>query len=155
MYKYIVIILFTFISISANVYSQEVWMDNWQATLSKLDSMFFREQAHFRLMQTYTNEATEDLILKDIDTLNVFMTDVNAHIEICNKFELPNTNTGKNAAETLNLKVGALKEYFDQCLMQIQVNNNILQRKLKNESLDFKVSQITELKLGNYSPLLK
>ncbi len=38
---------------------------------------------------------------------------------------------------------------------QIHVNNNILQKRLKNEILDFKVRQIDDIKLGNYVPILK
>jgi hypothetical protein len=134
---------------------QDLWKVEWLAKLDKLDSMFQREQAQFRLMQSYQNEATEELILKDIDSLNVFVTDVNAHIDIANKLALPNTVEGRNGSETLKLKVGALQEYFEQCMLQIQVNNNLLQRKLKNESLDFKVSQINELKVKEYVALFQ
>lgn len=161
MFKYILIILL--FSIASIAYAQETqtkeskpvseWKYRWEQLLGKLDSMFVREQAQFRLMQSYQNDADEKLILQDIDSLRVLKDDVNAHIDICNKFACPNTDEGRNASETLNLKVGALKEYFDQCMMQIQVNNGILQKKLKNETLDFKVSQITELFTGFYKPL--
>jgi hypothetical protein len=156
MLKYF-IYLFIFVSVvtSSNLFSQSDWKADWQFALAKLDSMFYREQAQFRLMQSYQNDATEELILKDMDTLTVFVTDVNAHIDYANSFKFPADADAINASETIRLKVEGLKEYFDQCRLQIHVNNNILQKKLKNESLDFKVKQIDDLKLGNYAPVLK
>ncbi|HMQ81136.1 MAG TPA: hypothetical protein PKD94_16340 [Ignavibacteria bacterium] len=156
MLKYLILLFVTIISLNTtHLYSQADWKTDWNNVLAKLDSMFYREQAQFRLMQSYQNEATEELILKDIDTLNVFATDVNAHIDFANNFKLPADSDALNASETIRLKIEGLKEYFEQCMLQIHVNNNILQRRLKNESLDFKVKQIDELKLGNYAPVLK
>jgi hypothetical protein len=140
---------------TAQVKPQDEWKANWLGVIAKIDSMFTREQAQFRLMQTYQNEATEELIIKDMDSLNVFMNDVNAHIDIANSFEFPSNADGKNAAETMRLKVGVLAEYFEQNMLQIEVNNRILQKKLKNESLDFKVSQVRELKLKDFTPTYK
>lgn len=152
----IFITLFILLSlVSSKTYSQDDWKLFWSAALSKLDSMFYREQAQFRLMQSYQNDATEELILKDIDTLNVFVKDVNLHIEYCNNYKFSADADAINASETFRLKIDGLKEYFDQCRLQIHVNNNILQRKLKNEILDFKVRQIDDLILGNYVPILK
>ncbi len=156
MLKYLLLLFVTIISFTAaDVYSQSDWKTDWQNALAKLDSMFYREQAEFRLMQSYQNDATEELILKDMDTLNVFVTDVNAHIDFANNFKFGPEADVLNASETIRLKVEGLKEYFEQCRLQIHVNNNILQRKLKNETLDFKVRQIDDLKLGNYAPVLK
>ena len=138
-----------------NIFSQNDWKTDWSNTISVIDSMFFREQRQFRIMQSYQNDATQELILKDIDSLNVFTVDVNSHIDMCNNFKFPSDADALNASETFNLKIGALKEYFDQCRLQIHVNNNILQKKLKNEILDFKVRQIDDIKLGNYVPILK
>lgn len=152
MLKYFLFILVILSSLNIYVYSQDDWKSEWLNVLSKLDSMFIREQNQFRLMQAYQNNATEELILKDIDSLNVFMHDVNAHIDMANKYKLPDTDEGKNAAETVRLKTEGLREYFEQCLMQIQVNNSILQKKLKNESLDFKVSQLSDYKVNIYTP---
>jgi len=156
MYKYFFISIIFFASLfTCSTNAQNDWKAQWQFALAKLDSMFYREQAQFRLMQSYQNDATEELILKDIDSLNVFVNDVNAHIDYANNFKFNTDADVLNASETIKLKVDGLKEYFEQCRMQIQVNNNILQKKLKNESLDFKVKQIDELKLGNYAPVLK
>lgn len=152
MLKYFLFILVILSSLNISVYSQDDWKTEWLNVLSKLDSMFVREQRQFRIMQSYQNDATEDLILKDIDSLNVFMADVNSHIEMANKYKLPETVEGKNASETVKLKTEALAEYFEQCLLQIQVNNSILQKKLKNESLDFKVAQIKDYKVNKYTP---
>ncbi len=156
MLKYITVLFIAVLFLSsADIYSQNDWKTDWNNVLAKVDSMFYREQAQFRLMQSYQNDATEELILKDIDTLNVFVTDVNAHIDYCNNYKLPQDADAINASETIRLKLEALKEYFDQCRLQIHVNNNILQKKLKHEILDFKVRQIDDLKLGNYAPVLK
>lgn len=153
MFKYLLFVLVFISSQNISVYSQDDWKSEWLNVLTQLDSMFVREQRQFRLMQTYQNSATEELILKDIDSLNVFMHDVNSHIDMANKYKLPDTNDGRNAMETVRLKTEGLREYFEQCLMQIQVNNGILQKKLKNESLDFKVSQINDYKVNKYEPL--
>lgn len=156
MLKYFVLLFVSIISINtADVFSQDDWKTEWNNVLAKLDSMFYREQAQFRLMQSYQNDATEELILKDMDTLSVFVTDVNAHIDYCNNFKFSSDADVINASETIRLKVEGLKEYAEQCRLQLHVNNNILQRKLKNESLDFKVKQIESQKLGNYAPVLK
>ncbi|HWA07635.1 MAG TPA: hypothetical protein VG961_13880 [Ignavibacteria bacterium] len=156
MLKYFILLFVSIISLNTNdLYSQPDWKADWNNVLAKLDSMFYREQAQFRLMQSYQNDATEELILKDIDTLNVFVTDVNAHIDYCNNFKFSPEADVLNASETIRLKIDGLKEYAEQCRLQIHVNNNILQRKLKNESLDFKVKQIESLKFGNYAPILK
>ncbi|KXK54843.1 MAG: hypothetical protein UZ05_CHB002000807 [Chlorobi bacterium OLB5] len=157
MYIFKKIFLFVIITISFNIYdlySQDDWKTGWQNALAKLDSMFYRQQAQFRLMQSYQNEATEELILKDIDTLIVFRADVNSHIDFANNYKFSADADAINASETIRLKVEGLKEYFEQCRMQIHVNNNILQKYLKNESLDFKVKQIDELTLKNYAPVL-
>lgn len=121
-------------------------------TVNVLDEMFAREQAQFRLMQTYQNEATEELILRDMDSLFVFETEVNSHIQIANSFTCPNTTEGLNACETLKLKVAALREYFEQNKLQIQVNNMVLQKKLKNESLNFRVTEISDLGVIEFKP---
>lgn len=165
MYKYIFLFLITTLVYVSSLSSQDLqttdvkpqdqWKADWLDVISKIDNMFTREQAQFRLMQVYQNDATEELIIKDIDSLNVFMNDVNAHVDIANSVEFPNTTDGKNAAETMRLKVGVLAEYFEQNMMQIEVNNKILQKKLKNESLDFKVSQVRDLKLKEYTPKYK
>lgn len=156
MLKYITVLFIVVLFFcAADTYSQNDWKTDWSNTLSKLDSMFYREQTQFRTMQGYQNDATEELILKDIDTLKVFVTDVDAHIAICNNYKFPGDADAINASETFRLKLEGLKEYFEQCRLQIHVNNNILQRKLKNETLDFKVRQIDDLKLGNYAPVLK
>jgi hypothetical protein len=152
MLKYLLFVLVIISSQNISIYSQDDWKSEWLNVLSTLDSMFVREQRQFRIMQSYQNEATEDLIIKDIDSLNVFMRDVNSHIDMANKYKLPDTDEGKNATETVRLKTEALREYFEQCLLQIQVNNNILQKKLKNESLEFKVSQIKEYQVNVYTP---
>lgn len=149
------IIFFILNCVTASSNSQDNWKTSWNAVLAKLDSMFYREQAQFRLMQSYQNDPTEELILKDIDSLIVFQKDVNLHIGFANDYEFTSDADSKNASETIRLKIEGLKEYFEQCRLQIHVNNNILQRRLKNESLDFKVSQIDELKLNNYEPKLK
>lgn len=80
--------------------------------------MFYREQAQFRLMQSYQNDATEELILKDMDTLSVFVTDVNAHIDYCNNFKFSPDADVINASETIRLKIEGLKEYVEQCRLQ-------------------------------------
>lgn len=131
------------------------WKSGWISTINQLDDMFAREQAQFRLMQTYQNVATEEQILADMDSLFVFESEVNSHIQIANSFVCPNTSEGINASETLKLKVAALREYFEQNKLQIQVNNMILQKKLKNENLDFRVSEIADLGLIDYKPNLK
>lgn len=131
------------------------WKANWISTMTVLDEMFAREQAQFRLMQTYQNEATEELILRDMDSLFHFESEVNSHIQIANSFTCPNTDEGLNACETLRLKVAALREYFEQNKLQIQVNNMVLQKKLKNEKLDFKVSEISEVAVIEFKPNIK
>ncbi len=141
--------------ITAGSYSQDDWKTGWNAALAKLDSMFYREQAQFRTMQGYQNDATEELILKDIDTLTVFRADVNSHIDFVNNYKFTADADAINASETFRLKVEGIKEYIEQCRMQIHIKNKILQRKLANETLDFKVRQIDELKLNNYAPVLK
>ena len=156
MTKYIIIILITVSSfLTSDTYSQNNWKTNWSNTLTILDSMLFRERLQFRTMQNYQNDATEELILKDIDSLIVFAADVNSHIDLCNNFKFPFDTDALNASETFNLKISALKEYYDQCRLQIHVNNNILQKRLKNEFLDFKVRQIDDIKLNNYTPILQ
>ncbi len=156
MTKYIFIFFITLSSFfPVNIFSQNDWKTDWNNTLTILDSMFYREQRQFRTMQSYQNEATEELILKDIDTLTVFVVDVNAHIDMCNNYKFTADADAINASETFRLKLEALKEYFEQCRMQIHVNNNILQKRLKNELLDFKVRQIDDIKLGSYVPILK
>ncbi len=156
MIKHILVLFFIAVTIlPVNIFSQNDWKTDWNKTLTILDSMFYREQRQFRTMQSYQNEATEELILKDIDTLNVFAVDVNLHIDLANGYKFPSDADALNASETFNLKIGAIKEYFDQCRLQIHVNNNILQKRLKNEILDFKVRQIDDIKLGNYVPILK
>lgn len=121
------------------------WKANWTSTVQQLDSVFYPIRRHFRLMQTYQNDADEKLILADIDSLNSFIPRINDVIDICNRLDLPYNTEGDNAAESVKLKTLALNEYFEQCMLQIQVNNRMLQRKLINESLAFKVSQIPEL----------
>lgn len=156
MTKYIFIFFITVSSFfTVDTFSQNDWKTNWNNTLTILDSMFYREQRQFRTMQSYQNEATEELILKDIDTLTVFVVDVNAHIDMCNNYKFTADADAINASETFRLKLEALKEYFEQCRMQIHVNNNILQKRLKNELLDFKVRQIDDINLGSYVPILK
>ncbi len=155
MNKFYIVLSFFVILISQNLLAQDEWKTAWSEKLSVLDSLFRREQAQFRLMQSHQNESDESLILAGIDSLNVFVPVVNAAIDMCNAFEFPNTPDGQNGAETFRLKIAGVKEYFEQCRMQTQVNNNILQKKLKNESLQFKVSQIDELKLKDYTPLIK
>jgi hypothetical protein len=98
-------------------------------------------------MQTYQNDADEKLIMADIDSLNSFIPRINDVIDTCNKLDLPYDTEGNNASEAVKLKTLALKEYFEQCMFQIQINNKMLQKKLKHESLAFKVSQIPELML--------
>ncbi len=122
-----------------------------------LDTVFISEQSHLRQMRSYQNDADEGLILNDIDRLKMSVDSINTAIDKCSRIELPNTETGKYAVESVNLKIAALKEYFEQRLIQIQVNNNILQKKLRNESLAFKVSEIDELrsKLTDYKPNIK
>ena len=128
--------------------ADSTWKVNWTSTIEQLDSAFYPIQRHFRLMQTYQNEADEKLILADIDSLNAFIPRINVVIDISNRLEIPFDIDGNNAAEAVKLKTLALREYFEQCLLQIQVNNRILQKKLKHESLDYKVSQLTELMLN-------
>lgn len=128
--------------------ADSTWKVNWTSTIEQLDSAFYPIQRHFRLMQTYQNEADEKLIWADIDSLNAFIPRINGVIEISNKLEMPFDTDGNNAAEAVKLKTLALREYFEQCLLQIQVNNRILQKKLKHESLDFKVSQLPDLMLN-------
>jgi hypothetical protein len=151
---YLLAFLFSFIY-AQTLFSQDGWKSGWTETLAKCDTVFHREQAQFRLMQSYQNEADESIILRDIDSLHALMQPVNDAVDMCNAFIFPNTNDGINASETVRLKLAGLKEYFDQCRLQIHVNNNILQKKLKNESLDFKVKQIDELTLKEYSPQIK
>jgi hypothetical protein len=139
-----IFLLLLFIS-SGVTFSQDNWKSTWEETITELDSTFNPIRNHFRLMQTYQNDATEELILADIDSLRQFIVQVNYAIGVANKLTLPDTENGRNAAETLRLKVEALKEYTEQCKLQIEVNNRILQKKLKNESLDFRVSQISDI----------
>jgi gas vesicle protein len=139
-----IFLLVLFIS-SGIAFSQDSWKSVWEETITELDSTFNPIRRHFRLMQTYQNEATEELILADIDSLKHFIVEVNSAIGVANKLILPDTENGRNAAETIRLKIEALKEYTEQCKLQIEVNNRILQKKLKNESLDFKVSQISDI----------
>jgi len=139
-----IFLLLLFIS-SGVTFSQDNWKSAWEETITEIDSTFNPVRRHFRLMQTYQNDATEELIIADIDSLRHFIVQVNYAIGVASKLTLPDTDNGKNAAETLRLKVEALKEYTEQCKLQIEVNNRILQKKLKNESLDFKVSQISDI----------
>lgn len=139
-----IFLLLLFVS-SGVTFSQDNWKSAWEETITEIDSTFNPIRRHFRLMQTYQNDATEELILADIDSLRHFIVQVNYAIGVANKLVLPDTDNARNAAETLRLKIEALKEYTEQCKLQIEVNNRILQKKLKNESLDFKVSQISDI----------
>lgn len=144
-----------FIILQVFVFSQDEWKINWSKTISQLDSMFQRERFHFKRMQSYQNEANEQQILNDIDTLHVLLNDINIHITLCNDFVFSENTDSYNASETFKLKIDALKEYFEQCRMQILINNQILQKRLKNESLDFKVKTIEDLKIIDYIPNFK
>jgi hypothetical protein len=97
---------------------QDDWKPNGIMFWPNLDSMFYREQAQFSL-QSYQNDATEELILKDMDTLSVFVTDVNAHIDYCNNFKFSPDADVINASETIRLKIEGLKEYAEQCRLQL------------------------------------
>jgi len=151
---YIVLYLFVF-TFCNSILAQDEWKSEWSDKLAVLDSVFHREQAQFRLMQARQNESDESIILAGIDSLNAFVPMVNEAVDMCNSFQFPNTPDGLNGAETFRLKITGIKDYFEQCRLQIHVNNNILQKKLKNESLQFKVSQIDELTVKDYTPLIK
>lgn len=144
-----------FLSFSSE--SQEVWKDNWNAQIVILDSTFYPIQRQLRLSRSYQNDANEAKILADIDSLNHFKAEINSVIDQCNMLELPDTVDGRNAAEAVRLKIEALKEYLEQCQIQIRINNEILQKKLKNETLNFKVLETEEVTKGfkTYMPNFK
>ncbi|MBZ0202766.1 MAG: hypothetical protein K8I03_07105 [Ignavibacteria bacterium] len=157
MKNFLYILLFSISIFASSTTAQDEWKSGWENALIMLDTVFYSEQAHLRLMRSYQNDADESMILNDIDRLSLSIDSINTAIEKCNVVELPNTETGKYAVESVNLKIAALKEYFEQRLLQIQVNNQILQKKLKNEPLAFKVNEINELKtrLIDYKPNIK
>ncbi len=155
MNKIYIFLSFFVILLSQSAFAQDEWKSEWSNRLADMDSLFRREQAQFRLLQNHQNDPDETLIVAGIDSLNVFMSAVNQLIDKSNEFEFPNTPDGQNGAETFRLKIAGVKEYFEQCRLQTHVNNNILQKRLRNESLQFKVSQIDELTLKEYTPLIK
>lgn len=139
-------IALTISSVSGSQTTQnDDWKTAWENTINGIDSTFHPIRNHFRLMQSYQNEATEEQIIADIDSLQQFIYRVNSAIDLAYLLKLPDSDDGRNAAETVRLKIEALKEYTEQCKLQIEVNNRILQKKLKNESLDFKVTQIADI----------
>ena len=154
---YTVLLVMFLFGVSGNLHSQENWKDKWNEVIVELDSVFYPVQRHFRLMQSYQNDADSSKITGDIDSLQHFKSEINRIIPTCNSLYVPLTDEGDNARETIRLKNAAIYEYFEQCYLQLQVNNSIIQKRLKNEYLDFKVSEISGIlsELIKYEPYTK